>query len=86
MIWQIVPLNVLSRNGITEGACHDIVEVLKRHGMVETSDDLMTSSEDITAGFAAYLPKDGEESIVKAEEYSKACRDRQFYRSEHHGG
>ena len=38
VVWQTIPLNVLSRGGITQEASDDIVAVLKKHGMFETSD------------------------------------------------
>lgn len=36
--WQLLPLNILSENGITEALCKDIKAIIKTHNMVETSD------------------------------------------------
>ena len=35
--WQVLPLNVLSRGGVTEELCNDIIKVVEKHGMFETS-------------------------------------------------
>lgn len=37
VVWESLPLNILSRGGVTQELVDDIVKVIEKHNMFETS-------------------------------------------------